>query len=145
MAATAFGALSTAQKKVWATEVTIAGRDQNFWMSNGFVGKNTADMSRPVQRITELTETEGGKFAIMQLVAELQNDGVVGDNQLTGNEESLINDSIQIQLDQIRHGVRSRGAMAEQETVLRFRTLAKDKLAFWLANTIDELMFLTAA
>lgn len=35
--------------------------------------------------------------------------------------------------------------MAEQATVLRFRVQAKDVLAFWLADVIDELMFLTAA
>ena len=39
MTQTNFGALSDAQKKVWATKITVAGRDQNFWMSNGFVGR----------------------------------------------------------------------------------------------------------
>jgi N4-gp56 family major capsid protein len=145
MAVTAFGSLSSAQKRVWANEVTIAGRDQNFWMSNGFVGRNTADMTRPVHRITELTQTERGLTCIMQLVAELQNDGVVGDNMLEGNEEALVNDSQEINVDQLRHGVRSKGRVSEQATVIRFRNVARDKLSFWLADTIDELMFLTAA
>jgi len=145
MAVTAFGSLSAAQKRVWATDVSKAGRDQNFWMSNGFVGKNTADVTRPVQRITELTATERGRVAVMQLVGDLRGDGVVGDNELSGNEEALLNDAIEIRLDQLRNGVRSRGKMSEQETVLRFRTIAKDTLAFWLADTIDELMFLTLA
>jgi N4-gp56 family major capsid protein len=145
MTTTAFGALSLAQKKVWAMEISIQGRDQNFWMSNGFVGKNTADMSRPVHKITELTPTERGDVAVMQLVAELEGDGVAGDNILEGNEEALYNDAIEIRIDQLRHGVRSKGRMAEQKTVLRFRSLAKDKLSFWLADIIDELMFLTAA
>lgn len=35
--------------------------------------------------------------------------------------------------------------MAEQATVIRFREQARDKLAFWLPNKIDEMMFLTAA
>jgi N4-gp56 family major capsid protein len=35
--------------------------------------------------------------------------------------------------------------MAEQATVIRFRAQAKDVLAFWLADVIDELLFLTAA
>ena len=35
--------------------------------------------------------------------------------------------------------------MSEQATVLQFRTQAKDKLAFWLADTTDELGFLTCA
>lgn len=145
MAVTAFGSLSAAQKRVWATDVNKAGRDQNFWMSNGFVGRDTSDVTRPVQRITELTATDRGRVAVMQLVGDLRGDGVVGDNELTGNEEALLNDAIEIRLDQLRNGVRSKGRMSEQETVLRFRTIAKDTLAFWLADTIDELMFLTLA
>lgn len=145
MAVTAFGALSAAQKRLWATEISTEGRDQNFWMSNGFVGKNTADMSRPVHRITELTPTERGTVAVMQLVPDMESDGVVGDNLLEGNEEALTNDAIEIRIDQLRNAVRSKGRYAEQETVIRFRQQAKDKLSFWLADTIDELMFLTAA
>ena len=145
MAFTSFGSLSLAQKRLWATDVSKAGRDQNFWMSNGFVGKDTADMTRPVHRITELTKTERGLSAVMQLVADLRGDGVAGDNQLSGNEETILNDAIVIQIDQLRNGVRSKGAMAEQATVLRFRTVGRDVLAFWLADTLDELMFLTVA
>jgi N4-gp56 family major capsid protein len=33
--------------------------------------------------------------------------------------------------------------MAEQKTVIKFREQAKDKLAYWLANRIDQLIFLT--
>jgi hypothetical protein len=40
-----------------------------------------------IQRVTELTETERGKECVMQLVLDMQNDGVVGDNELTNNEE----------------------------------------------------------
>lgn len=145
MAVTAFGALSAAQKKVWATTISVGGRDNNFWMSNGFMGKNTADMSKPIHRITELTATERGDKAVMQLVAEIDTDGVVGDNELTGNEAQLFNDAIELTIDQIRNGVRSKGKMAEQKTVIRFRSVAKDKLSFWLADVVDEMMFLTVA
>lgn len=145
MAETDFGALSDARKKLWATEITQAGRDQNFWMSNGFMGRNTADMTRPVQRITELTKTSRGDVAVMQLVQDLTDDGVAGDNTLEGSEESLVNDTQELTIDQLRHGVRSAGRMSEQRTVIRFRQQARDKLSFWLADKIDELMFLTAA
>lgn len=142
MAATDFGALSAARKKVWAAEIWRAGRDENFWLSNGFVGTG---MNNVVQRITELTKTGRGDECIMQLVADLQQDGVVGDNLLEGNEEALFNDAKSIFIDQIRNGVRSKGAMAEQRTVIRFRTTAKEKLSFWIADKIDEMMFLMAS
>ncbi len=144
MATTDFAALSSAKKILWATKITIAGRDESFFMSSGLVGKSTEDMNRPVQRITELTETERGFQVIMQLVAELLSDGVVGDNLLEGNEESLVNESIVLNIDQLRHGVKSAGKMSEQKTVIRFRAQAREKLSYWLADTLDELMFLTA-
>ncbi|HKJ94549.1 MAG TPA: DUF4043 family protein, partial [Gammaproteobacteria bacterium] len=102
MATTDFGALTEAQKRVWAAEISREGRDQSFWLSNGFVGRNTSDMTRPVHRITDLTKTERGLECVMQLVADLQNDGVAGDNKLEDNEESLVNDTQVIKVDQLR-------------------------------------------
>lgn len=145
MATTDFGALSEARKRVWAAQITREGRDQSFWLSNGFVGRNTSDMTRPVHRITELTKTERGLECVMQLVADLQNDGVAGDNKLEDNEESLVNDTQTIKVDQLRHGVRSKGEISEQATVIRFRAQARDKLAFWLADKTDEMLHLVAA
>jgi N4-gp56 family major capsid protein len=142
---TDFGALTEAQKRIWAGETWTQGRDESFWFSMGFIGKNETDMSRPIHRITKLTETERGTECVMQLVLDMQGDGVVGNNVLEGNEESLVNDAQTIRIDHLRHGVKSKGSMAEQATVIRFRATAKDKLAFWLADKVDELCFLTIA
>ncbi len=145
MAVTDFGALSEANKRVWSAELWMAGRDQSFWFANGFVGKSDTDMNRPIQRVNKLSETERGLECVMQLVQDMQQDGVVADNSLDGSEEALINDSQTIRIDQLRHGVKSKGEMAEQATVIRFRVTAREKLSFWLADKIDELMFLTGA
>lgn len=37
-----------------------------------------------------------------------------------------------ITIDLISHGVRQKGKLAEQKTVINFRENAKDKLAYWL-------------
>lgn len=145
MPTTDFGALTDLQKKLYSTQVSKQGRDDNFFMSNGFMGSNTMDTTKPIQKVTELTETERGTEAVLPLVTDLSGSGVVADNQLEGNEEALLTDAQTIRIDQIRNGVRSKGKMAEQATVLRFRAQAKDALAFWLADLVDELMFLTAA
>lgn len=142
---TDFGALTDAQKRVWSAEIWKQFRDNSFWMSNGFVGSSEADMNRPVSRVTSLTPTERGTECVMQIVLDLVTDGVAGDTQLEGNEEALINDTQTIRIDMLRQGVKSKGSMAEQATVIRFREQARDKLAFWLPNKMDELMFLTAA
>jgi hypothetical protein len=108
MAATDFGALQAAQKKVWALDLWKAGRDQSFFFANGFIGKS-GDLSSVIQRVTELTETQRGKECVMQLVLDMQGDGTIGDNELDGNEESLVNDSQTIRIDQLRHGTKSKG------------------------------------
>ena len=142
---TDFSALTEAQKRVWSAEAWKEGRDQSFWFTKGFISKSEADMNRPVHRITKLTKTERGTECVMQLIPDMQGDGTVGDNKLDGNEEALQNDAQVIRIDMLRHGVRSKGEMSEQATVIRFRAQARDKLAFWMADKIDELMFLTAS
>lgn len=143
MSQTDFGALTIAQKRVWAAQTWQAGRDKSFFFANGFIGSSESDMNSVIQRVTKLTETERGLECVMQLVQDLTNDGVVGDNQLDGNEEPMINDATVIRIDQLRNAVRSKGEMAEQATVIRFREQGRDKLAFWLSDKLDELMFLT--
>lgn len=143
MSTTDFGALDTARKVVWANEIWKAGRDKSFFFSNGFIGTSQTDMNSPIQRVTDLTETDRGLECVMQLVQDMVGDGVVGDNELTNNEETLLNDAQVIRIDQLRNGARNKGEMAEQATVIRFRSQAKDKLSFWLSDKMDELMFLT--
>jgi N4-gp56 family major capsid protein len=142
---TDFGQLSAAKKILWAQQVWNAGRDQSFWFANGFIGKSDNDMNSVIQRVTQLTETERGFECVMQLVLDMQSDGIVGDNELEGNEEALMNDSQTIRIDQLRNGNKSKGEMAEQATVIRFRMQSKSKLTFWLADKLDELMFLTVS
>mgnify|MGYP001583306958 CR=1 FL=1 len=50
MALTDFSSLTNAQKKVWSTKVWREGRDQAFWFVNGFMGRDTGDATKPVQR-----------------------------------------------------------------------------------------------
>mgnify|MGYP001588210100 FL=1 len=146
MADTAFGLLTSMQKKVWLLKVRVQGRHRQFWGSNGFISDNSGDTNTPVTRVTELTETERGTEAVMPLVPDLSVDsGTVSDNLMEGNEEALTADSQTIRIDQLRHAVRSRGAFSEQETVIRFRATAQEKLAFWLADVKDELQFLMIA
>lgn len=109
MASTDFGALSTLQKIAYSDKVSKQGRDDNFFMSNGFMGSSTSDSSKPIQKVTELTKTERGTEAVLPLVTDLSGGGVAGDNMLEGNEEALLADSQTIRIDQLRNGVRSKG------------------------------------
>ncbi len=107
---------------------------------NRFIGSGDGAM---IQRITELTKTEKGEACIIQLVADLVEDGVQGDNEREGNEEAMNSSSQEIQIDLISHGVRNKGKLADQKTVINFRTMGMSRLSYWLANRCDQLAFLT--
>ncbi len=138
MAQTNFAALNSSQKKVWSKDIWSAARDQMFIKK--FIG--TGD-NAVIQRITDLTKTEKGEQVVMHLVADLVGDGVIGDNEREGNEEAMQAYNQTINIDLISHGVRNKGKMSDQKTVINFREFAKERLAYWLANRIDELAFLT--
>lgn len=138
MAQTNFAALTPQQKYVWSRDLWKAARDLSFHTRFTGTGPNNV-----CQRITDLTKTEKGEKAIMHLVADLVDDGVVSDNEREGNEEAMQSYNEEITIDQISHSVRNKGKLAEQKTVINFREQGKDKLAYWLSNRIDQLWFLT--
>jgi len=140
MASTNFAALTADQKLVWSRKLWQDARDAMF--INRFMG---TEQSSIIQRITELTKTEKGTEAIIHLVADLVGDGVQGDNAREGAEEAMQSYNEKIQLDLISHGVKNTGKLSDQKTVIDFRTQSRDKLAYWLANRMDQLAFLTLA
>lgn len=146
MSETDFGKLSSIKKKVYSAKVLSQGRDNSFFFSKeGFISKGLKDATKPIHFVDELTRKGGGDRAVMPLVLDLVDDGVAGDNNVENNEEDMEVDSIEITIDQLRHGVKSKGKMSEQRTVLNFRALAKDRLANWWSQKVDEMLFLMAS
>lgn len=138
MGATNFAAMVPRQKIVWSRDLWEAARDKMF--TKRFLGTDENSM---IQRITELTKDEKGERALFQLVADLVEDGVIGDNQREGMEEAMQAFWQEITIDLLSHQVKNKGKLSEQKTVIRFRETARNRLAYWLANRIDQLVFLT--
>lgn len=138
MALTNFAALTTEQKTVWSRDIWSAARNMSF--INQFAGKGANSM---VQRITELTKSERGARAVLTLVTDLEGDGVMGDSALEDNEEAIKAYDQVVQIDQLRNANRTTGKMTDQKTVVNFRETSKDVLAYWLADRIDQMAFLT--
>lgn len=137
MSLTNFAALTSAQKVVWSRDVWQAARDQMFIKKFTGSGDNSV-----IQRITELTKTEKGEQVLMHLVADLVDDGVIGDNEREGNEEAMQSYSQTLNIDLITHSVRNKGKLSDQKSIIKFREMGKDRLAYWLANRVDQLAFL---
>ena len=104
------------------------------------MGDSTESM---IQRVTELKKDEKGARAVLTLVADLEGDGVAGDRTLEGNEEAMKSYDQVIRIDQLRHANRHEGRLADQKSVVRFRENSRDVLAYWLADRLDQLGFLT--
>lgn len=138
MAKTNFGKLTDNQKAVWSRDVWSQARNKMFLSRFMGTGQNAM-----IQRITELTKSERGDRAIMTLVPDHNEDGVVGDNELVGNEAELTAYDEDITIDQLRQGHRSTGRIADQKTVVNFRETARDQLSYWLADRMDQMAFLT--
>lgn len=133
---TNFAALTPQQKVVWSRDVWQSARDQMF------IKKFTGGENSVIQRITELTKTEKGEQVLMHLVADLVEDGVIGDNEREGNEEAMQSYAQTLNIDLITHSVRNKGKLSDQKSVIKFREMGKDRLAYWLANRVDQLAFL---
>ena len=138
MSLTNFGALTQEELTIWKMETWKAARNKQFLGS--FTGESQDSM---VQRITELTKTKKGARAVITLVADLEGDGVAGDRTLEGNEEAMKSFDQVIRIDQLRHANRHEGKIAEQKSVVRFRKESRDVLAYWVADRLDQLGFLS--
>jgi len=138
MSLTNFAALTTQQKIVWSRDVWQSARDQMFVKRFMGTGQNAV-----IQRITELTKTERGEQVLMHLVADLVEDGVIGDNEREGNEEAMQSYSQVLNIDLMTHSVRNKGKLSDQKSVINFREMGKSRLSYWLANRVDQLALLT--
>lgn len=138
MSANDFAAQQPEKKLAWARVTWKAMRDQMFIKNIVGEGEN-----QPIHKVTELTKTETGDKCVFHLVAELEEDGNVGDGEREGHEEALASSWMDITIDLLNHGVKEKGKMTEQKSVIKTRTVARDRLAYWLANRVDQMAILT--
>ena len=140
MSYTNYALLTNEQKTVWAMEMWKQARNLSF--INKFLGKGANSM---IQHITELKKSEKGARAVITLLADMEGDGVAGDRTLEGNEEGLKSYDQVIRIDQLRNATIHEGEMADQKSVVNFREHARDTLAYWMADRMDQMAFLTLA
>lgn len=138
MALTNFSLLTAEQKTVWSMDLWKQARNMSF--INRFLGNGPNAL---IQHITELKKSEKGARAVITLLADLTGDGVAGDRNLEGNEESMQTFDQVIRIDQIRHANRHEGKMADQKSVVEFRSNSRDVLSYWLADRMDQMAFST--
>lgn len=138
MALTNFGLLTDEQKTMWSMDLWKAARNYSF--IDKFCGDGANSM---VHKVTELKQDEKGARAVITLLADLEGDGIAGDRTLKGNEEAIKTYDQVIRIDQLRNANTNEGRIADQKSIVNFRTASKDVLAYWLADRLDQLALLT--
>ena len=140
MAQTDFSNMGLEKRLAWANSLWQVFRVRSF--ISQFMGN---DENSPIQRITELTKVNGAWKAVIQLVPDLQKDGIAGDDELEGNEEALRAWEQKIQFDMLRHATRNKGKLSDLRSTIDFRNKAKDVLGVFFSDRIDQMAMLTLA
>jgi N4-gp56 family major capsid protein len=136
MAITAFGTNDAQTVKVWSAMTLREALKAT--MFNKLMG--TAKTSI-IQRLTELDKSAGDQIKY-DLLMQMNNAGITGDNRMKGNEEALVYYQDTVNIDQLRNAHAFR-RMSQQRTLHDMRMDAKANLADWWAGTIDSYMFRT--
>lgn len=99
-----------------------------------------ADSDSIVEVKTDLEKKDGDTihFGIRM---RLTGAGVTGDNVLENNEESLVTYEMNIVIDQLRHGVRSKGTMSEKRVLFSVPEESRSALRDWMSEQIDQKCF----
>jgi N4-gp56 family major capsid protein len=140
MALTNLATTSQGDFTLWKKDAIRVFRENLFFKK--MMGK---DENNVVQYIDELKKTDTGTKAMIGLIPDLAGNGVVGDNELDGREESMDAFWLDINADLHRNAVKSKGKKADRQAVFKMRSEARDRLMRWKANMVDELLILTAS
>jgi len=140
VALTNYARLTNEQLTVWSRDTWKQARNVAFLTRYLGSGPNAC-----FQQINELKKDQKGARAVITLIPDLEGDGVAGDRTLKGNEEASKSYDQVIRIDQLRNANKHEGRMADQKSVVRFREESRDILAYWLADRMDQIAFLTLA
>jgi len=134
MATTEYGVGHAMAVQKWSKELMKEALARTYMLK--FMGKNSNSL---VKIKNELKDA--GYKVTFGLRTQLQGDGVSGDNTLEGKEEALSIYTDSVQIDQLRHAVRTHGRASEQRVPFATREEAKDGLADWWSARMDVSLF----
>lgn len=130
--------------------VTISALQQSLWSKDllddvmrdvqnvmQFMGD---DVNNVIQTSRDL-ESKKGSNETFGMVARLAGDGVTGDDELEGNEESMLSYDENVAIDQIRNAVRLKGKLDAQKVVYDQIKTARENLRTWMKEFIVRQIF----
>lgn len=131
-------AVNAAVPEVWAKELLVDAEKMMFWKD--YEGEQGSGM--PIIRKDELTKQPGDTVRIITM-SHLSGAGVTSDTaNLTDNEEALSIGELVLTLAIKAHAVKYT-KYADQRAVFGVRQAAQGRLSYWLADKLDQSMFIT--
>lgn len=117
---------------LWRKSLFADVRD-NLYMTR-FIGSSAQSM---IQEFEDLRKAKGQNISF-GLGMKLSGSGITGDSTLEGSEEQMTDHDEDVAINQIRNGVVLTGQMDEKTNVYDMRMSAKNRLADWFAEYIDN-------
>jgi N4-gp56 family major capsid protein len=135
MATTVYTTNNALTVKLWAKKLWVEALKETF--ISRFMGEG---MNSLITMKSETSKSAGDRVR-QGLRVQLSGAGISGDGTLEGNEEALVTYTDDLLIDQLRHAVRSGGAMSEQRVHFNVREEMKDGLKDWWADRLDTWFF----
>lgn len=125
------------RQELWGKELKddVMRDVENALRFVGEDGNNVVQVSRELGKKKGDTETFG-------LITRLDGDGVDGDDELEGNEESQDSYAEQVAIGQIRNAVRNKGKLDGQKVTYDQIKVAREQLRIWMREFVIRQIFL---
>lgn len=137
---THLGTVDKALPEVWAKQLLVDAEKMMFWKD--YEGEQGSGM--PVIRKDDLTKEAGDTVRIITM-SHLTGAGITGDTaNLTDNEEALSIGEIVLTLAIKAHAVKYT-KYADKQAIFNVRQAAQGRLAYWVADKLDQSMFIVAS
>lgn len=101
-----------------------------------FVGRGPTAGIRMVDELSR--GNAAGDTVYTTLLMNLTGEGVAGDDQLVGNEESLTLHRQTVTINQLRNAVKSDGRITNQRSFINFQEEAREVLQKWGSDVMDK-------
>lgn len=135
MADTSYGVNDNETVKLWSRKLAHEALKRTY--VKRFMGSNSSSMV-----VIKNETNKGPGDRIRHLIRmQLTGEGILGDGELEGNEESLTTFTDDLVINQLRHAVRSDGKMTEQRIPYTIREEAMQGLADWWSDRWDTWFY----
>lgn len=136
MAEWSYGVNDAATVKQYSRRLFIQAVPNTLAWKLASLGSSPDDPNNIVQFFDETQKREGDTIKY-DLLANLSGEGTLGDNEISGTEESPVTHQDSFVIDQLRHAVLVKGAMSQQRVPFNKRDQAKRLLSTWWEERYD--------